>query len=189
MGLFSLVLIGIGLSIDSLIASITSGATAKNVKLRFLFKVALFMSIFQATMPFIGWFLGQGFKKYIIDIDHWIAFGILIAIGSKMLYEGFKKKASQTDRSLQINNWMLFGLATATSIDALIVGISLGLLSIPILVPLILIGGITFVFSLGGAWMGNQIGTRFNSGLEIFGGLILSGLGIKILVEHLVFPH
>lgn len=187
MSLFSIFLIGIGLSVDSFVASITAGVCLVKVKIRYALKVAFFMAGFQALTPLIGWLAGSSFQRYIESVDHWIAFVLLVAIGGKMIYEGVKYKDKAKKSFPPTSNLMLTGMAIATSIDALIVGIGFGLLEVSIIIPVIIIGGLTFLFSALGVLLGNKIGIRYNSGLEIFGGIILAGLGIKILFDHIFF--
>jgi len=136
-------------------------------------------------MPVIGWLAGLGLKDFIADVDHWIAFGLLSFIGIKMIYEAFyiKEDKQKTDDSL--NNQVVLILAIATSIDALAVGVSFAFLSISIVMPVVVIGLITFVLSFLGVYLGNRVGHFFESRIEIFGGIILIGIGIKILIEHL----
>ena len=187
MSLLSIFIIGIGLSVDSFVVSITAGVCMDKVKIRNALKVAFFMAFFQALMPLIGWLAGSSFQRYIESVDHWVAFILLLAIGGKMIYEGVKHN-DKTEKSFSLtSNLMLTGMAIAISIDALIVGIGFGLLEVPIIIPVIIIGGLTFLFSVTGVLLGNKIGIRYNSGLEIFGGILLAGLGIKILVDHIFF--
>lgn len=143
------------------------------------------MAVFQGVMPLLGWLAGNTFENSIKGVDHWVAFILLTIIGGKMIYEGIKNKGNEGNCFCPSNNTVLAGMALATSIDALIVGIGFGLLDVPILQPVLIIGSITFLFSASGVWIGHKIGNRFNSGLEIAGGLILIGLGLKILIEHL----
>ena len=157
------------------------------VKIRNALKVASFMAFFQALTPLIGWLAGSSFQHYIESFDHWVAFLLLLAIGGKMIYEGVKHKDKEKKSFSPTTNLMLIGMAIATSIDALIVGIGFGLLEVSIIIPVLIIGGLTFLFSALGVLLGNKIGIRYNSGLEIFGGIILAGLGIKILVDHIFF--
>ena len=145
------------------------------------------MAFFQALTPLIGWIAGSSFQHYIESFDHWVAFLLLLAIGGKMIYEGVKHKDKEKKSFSPTTNLMLIGMAIATSIDALIVGIGFGLLEVSIIIPILIIGGLTFLFSASGVMLGNKIGIRYNSGLEIFGGIILAGLGIKILVDHIFF--
>lgn len=185
MSLFSVFLIALGLSVDGLAVSVSSGVCMRNARLFTAFKLALVMGLFHLIMPLIGWFAGTEFKPLIEAYDHWIAFGLLAFIGGKMLFEVFWGKDAGPGINLH-NNMMIFGLSLATSIDALIVGVSFGLLDVPVLVPIIIIGFTMFIVSMMGCWLGCKIGSRFNKGFEVFGGLILIGLGFKIFLEHTI---
>ncbi len=188
MSLFSLIIMAIGLSIDSLAASITTGACCRYLRLKHILKVAMFMAVFQGFMPLIGWLIGSSFKKLIADYDHWVAFVILLGIGAKLMYDGIKAgedgESSKTDPTKSI---VLIGMAIATSIDALILGISFGIIEVNIQLAMLIIAITTFVFSSVGVYIGEKIGNKINKGIEIFGGLVLIGLGFKILLEHTCF--
>lgn len=186
MNLLSLTLIGVGLSIDSLAASITTGACAKNIRIRHVLKVAAFMALFQGTMPFIGWLIGSSFKSIIENYDHWVAFVLLLGIGGKLVYDGIKNDGEIETNSNPTKNLLLVGMAIATSIDALILGIGFGLIEINIWLAMLIIGSTTFLFSSIGVFVGEKLGNRINKGIEIFGGLVLIGIGVKILVEHIL---
>ncbi|WP_075604033.1 manganese efflux pump MntP [Saccharicrinis aurantiacus] len=186
MGTISLFMMSIGLSIDSLAASITMGACSKNIRLRHVIKVATFMALFQGTMPFIGWLIGNSLEDIIEDYDHWVAFILLLGIGGKLIYDGVKNSTEKVDTK-PTNNLLLAGMALATSIDAMILGIGFGLIEINIWLAMIIIGLTTFVFSFTGVFLGKKVGNKINKGIEIFGGLLLIGLGFKILVEHIYF--
>jgi len=187
MDFITIILIGAGLSIDSLVVSITAGMSFQKIKIRNSIKIALFMAVFQGLFPFIGWLAGIKTKEYIQMFDHWVAFSLLAFIGGKMVYDGIKYKRLNRKTGKKITNLMLIGMAIATSIDALIVGIGFGLLNIAILLPVILITTITFIFSYSGVFIGWKIGDKYNKGLEITGGLVLVFLGAKILIQHLYF--
>jgi len=186
MDLISLIAIGVVLSIDSLVASITTGACNKEVSNYYVYKIAVFMAVFQATMPLFGWLIGTSFKSIIESYDHWVAFALLLAIGGKLIYEGMHR---DNDSSLidPRKNLVLCGIALATSIDALVVGIGFGLIDVNIWLAMFVIGVATFIFSVAGVVVGKRIGNKINMGIEIFGGLVLVGLGTKILIEHLYF--
>ncbi len=185
MDMLAIILIAIGLAMDSFAASITSGVTIKDLKLNNALKIAIFFGGFQALMPLVGWFAGIGARDFISGIDHWIAFGLLTIIGSKMIYESFKVR-SEKKRIDPLSIHVLLILAIATSIDALAVGISFAFLGIAIVTPAIIIGVITFSLSFLGVYLGNRVGPFFEKKMEIVGGLILIGIGIKILIEHLI---
>ena len=142
------------------------------------------MSFFQGGMPVIGWLAGHGFKKYIEEFDHWIAFGLLAAIGLKMIYEGIKKSSGDSC-FCPSRTHVLISLALATSIDALIVGIGFGVINAPLLKSVLVIGGTTFIFSIVGVFIGHKLGSRIKVKLEIPAGIILILLGAKILSEDL----
>ncbi len=185
MSLFSICLIGIALSIDSLAASITAGACAKQISRSQALRAAAIMAVFQGLMPYIGWLIGSSFKSIVEDYDHWIAFILLAAIGGKLIYDGLSK-GKEERTALDINNYLLIvGMALATSIDAMILGIGLGLIEDNIYLILLIIALITFLFSGAGFYLGKQIGEKINKSIEVFGGLVLIALGVKILFEHL----
>lgn len=186
MDIISLLLIAIGLSVDSFAASITTGACTKKVKLSYALKVALFMALFQGIMPLGGWLIGNSFKDLIQEYDHWIAFILLIAIGSKMIYEGIAGNKNKP-KFKHSENLKLVSIAFATSIDALIIGITFGLIDVNIWLAMIIIGLTTLIFSLTGVLIGKKIRKIFNKKIEIIGGLVLILLGTKILIEHLYF--
>jgi putative Mn2+ efflux pump MntP len=186
MSLLSQTLIGVGLSIDSLAASITTGACTKNIRLKHVIKVAAFMAFFQGTMPLIGWIIGSSFKSIIEDYDHWVAFVLLLGIGGKLIYDGLTKKTDECNTA-PTKNMLLVGMALATSIDAMILGIGFGLIEINIWLAMLIIGSTTFLFSSVGVFVGEKLGNKINKGIEVFGGLVLIGLGVKILLEHIYF--
>ncbi len=183
MGILYYLVLGVGLSIDSFTASVSSGVCASELRLKDIVKIALFMSFFQALMPVLGWIAGIKFQHYIESFDHWIAFVLLGFIGVNMIISSFRSEDDSKDYSPS-NTKLLAGMAIATSIDAMAVGVSFGLLNISIIVPVLSIGLITFLFSFSGAWFGKKLGNKYNSGLSFFAGLVLFGLGVKILIEH-----
>ena len=185
MDTISIILIAIGLSMDSFAVSITNGLTIRVLNAKRVLTISFSLAIFQAIMPLIGWFAGIGIEKYIKEIDHWIAFILLSIIGSKMIYEGIKKNEIAKDSELKIIT--LIGQSFATSIDAFAVGISFAILNLSIVTPVLIIGLITFGFSLAGLQLGKYFGKQLGRSVEVFGGIVLIGMGIKILIEHLYF--
>ena len=182
--MLNILLISTSLAMDCFAVSITGGSTVKRPKLTDALKVGLFFGLFQANMPLIGWFVGYGFKNLIENIDHWIAFALLLAIGIKMLYEAFKKPKQKKTSITRFPTLLI--LSVATSIDALVVGITLPLLEIPLYLSVIIIGFFAFMFSITGYFLGHRIGKVIGNKMEIIGGTILIGIGIKILIEHLL---
>lgn len=180
--LIEIILISIGLAMDALAVSITSGSIMQKMRLHHMFRIALFFGAFQAIMPIIGWLGGTLFTEYIKSIDHWIAFGLLAFIGGKMIKEALSN--DEDERFDPLNVYILFTLAIATSIDALAVGITFSVLSITIWSAAAIIGVITFVISFLGVYLGKKLGDTLGSKMEIIGGIILIAIGTKILVEH-----
>lgn len=215
MSIFSILIIAIGLAMDAFAVSICTGIKLKKLTSRKALKVGLYFGGFQAIMPLIGWAISTNFKSYIENIDHWIAFILLGIIGGKMLIEALKDEKDQsceetipletsTDESNSENccnacnniyaknnnpiaNKTLLVLAIATSIDALVVGISFAVLDVNIIEAITTIGVVTLIISFIGVMLGKKLGELFKQKAEILGGFILIGMGIKILVEHLFF--
>ncbi|MBN1763431.1 MAG: manganese efflux pump [Methanomicrobia archaeon] len=185
MSMITILLIAIGLAMDALAVSITSGLTINDLRLRNAATIALFFGSFQAVMPLLGWFGGVSARAVITDIDHWIAFGLLCLIGCKMIYESTRLDSDDKKMNPQ-DLHVLVLLAIATSIDALAVGISFAFLQMAIITPAIIIGVTTFALSFLGVYLGNVSGHFFEKKIEVLGGLILIGIGLKILIEHTV---
>jgi len=184
--LLVIIFMAFGLSMDAFAVSVVTGAAYKQLHIRHVFRMAAFFGIFQALMPIVGYLAGLTVRQYISDYDHWIAFAILTAVGVKMIYESFKIK-SERKAMHPANLPMLLALSIATSIDALAVGITLSLITHSIAVAVIVIGLVTFMLSYCGIYIGKKFGHFFESGIEAIGGLVLIGLGLKILIQHLFF--
>ena len=182
----TLLLIAFGLSMDAFAVSISNGITIKRRRTNHALRIGLFFGSFQALMPLIGWSAGLNLRDLISGVDHWIAFGLLSFIGCKMIYESTRMDIREKEvKPLTLPTLLV--LSVATSIDALAVGISFALLQISIVTPILVIGVVTFLLSFLGVLTGSKIGHFFEKKIEILGGLILIGIGIKILIEHL-FP-
>ncbi|MEN8115767.1 MAG: manganese efflux pump MntP family protein [Bacteroidota bacterium] len=177
-------LIGIGLSFDSFAVSVSVGLMKREIRFKQAILIAGSLAFFQATFPVIGWLAGSSIKNLISSVDHWIAFGLLALIGIKMILEGTKEDGSLT-RFNPFNLSVIISMSVATSIDALVVGLSFGFLSMPILFPVIVIGFVTLVASMLGMLFGKFIQAKRSRQSLILGGIILISIGIKILVEHL----
>lgn len=183
MDFLAIVVIALGLSMDAFAAAIGKGLDMKKIDYKWSFTVALFFGGFQALMPVIGWSLGEQFDKYITDYDHWIAFFLLVFIGGKMIIESFKHECEVPENNRSFKE--LIVLSVATSIDALAVGLSFALLNMKILFSAIIIGIITFGLSFLGVILGYKFGCKYKDQAELFGGVILILIGLKILFEHL----
>ncbi len=186
MELITIIVIAVGLAMDAFVVSIVSGSAYKQLHVKHALRMALFFGAFQAFMPLIGSLAGLSLKDYIADYDHWVAFALLAAVGGKMIYESFKIKSIE-DNPDPSNIFVLLVLSIATSIDALAIGITLSLIISSVTLAVIIIGLITFALSYAGVLIGKKFGHFFENRIEALGGLVLIGIGIKILCEHLLF--
>lgn len=185
MPILSIIAIAVGLSMDAFAVSVASGIAIKELRLHHALRIALFFGAFQAVMPVIGWVAGQSVATIIGPWDHWVVFGVLVFIGGKMIFESFKIEAAERPTD-PLNVYVLLVLSVATSLDALAVGFSFAFLVTDIVLPVVIIGGVTFVLSLVGTAVGDRAGHFFEKKIEIVGGLILIAIGVKILLEHLL---
>lgn len=177
-------LLGLALSMDAFAVALCKGLNMTGKSLKPAFTIALFFGFFQGFMPFLGWLLGQQFESIIAPIDHWLAFILLGLIGANMIWEGLQAHP-QANCSYKINYRELLLLSVATSIDALVVGITLAFLQVSIVFSVFTIAAITFFMSLLGVIIGKRFGLHQKNYSEIFGGLILIFIGLKILLQHL----
>lgn len=179
----ALVLLSIGLAMDAFAVSICKGLAMKTPPLKSMLIIGLWFGAFQGLMPLIGYFLGDAVYDYIADFDHWIAFGLLAFIGFNMVREALSDEEEDPDADISFRTMLI--LAIATSIDALAVGISLAMDDTPILTAALTIGIITMAISMAGVKIGSLFGDKYGKRAELVGGIILIGLGVKILLEHL----
>lgn len=188
MGFVELLLVGVGLSMDAFAVSVCKGLCMKRLNMRQALVIALFFGGFQALMPLIGWALGTQFEQFITPVDHWIAFGLLLIIGAKMLWDSFhgdddEQLSCAVDGRLDLRELTM--MAVATSIDALAVGITFAFLRVDIVASVVVIGVTTFALSLVGVAVGHRFGARYEKTATIAGGVVLILIGLKILLEHL----
>lgn len=185
MDIILLIFIAVGLSVDSFAVSISCGLILTEITFKKALRIAFSLSAFQAAMPIIGWLIGREITFLIRDFDHWIAFGLLFLIGIKMILESFKKEESDKKMNpLELK--MLLWLSFATSIDALVAGVSFSITEINLWLTAIVIGFTTGFFSMMGILFGKKTGMKFGKRMEIFGGIILILIGLKILLDHLM---
>ena len=183
MGVWEITLIGIGLAMDAFAVSICKGLSMKRMNWKNALIIALYFGIFQALMPVIGYLLGTTFSNFVETVDHWIAFILLLLIGANMIKESFDDEEEK--RNDRVNIKTMLALAIATSIDALVIGITFSFLKTNVPIAVSFIGVITFIISLWGVRIGNKFGDKFQNKAEMLGGIILILIGIKILLEHL----
>jgi len=180
--LLTIIVIAIGLAMDAFAVAVVEGGTYKKLHLIHAFRVAALFGLFQAFMPVVGYFCGVGVRDFIVGYDHWAAFVLLGVIGVKMVYESFRiKRNAKSSAGIVI----LLALSVATSIDALAVGVTLGLVGSSIAIAAVIIGSVTFVLSYLGVYIGRRFGHFFEGKIEAAGGLILIAIGLKILLGHL----
>ena len=182
MSLLELFILAVGLSMDAFADSICKGLSLKKLNARHAATVGLYFGGFQAGMPLIGYLLGMQFQQFITSIDHWIAFALLVFIGFNMVRESREEAEALDD---QLNPKAMLGLAVATSIDALAVGVTLAFLNVSILPAVSFIGLVTFCLSAFGVALGHRFGAKYKSKAELLGGIVLILMGSKILCEHL----
>ena len=186
MNIIEVVMIGVGLSMDAFAVSIGKGLNMGKIRKNEMFWIALFFGGFQALMPVAGYLAGKQFAGKIMQIDHWIAFFLLVMIGFNMVKEGISDDEEET-QDCGFSFRELFILAVATSIDALAVGVTFSFLSVNLLEAVTVIWSVTFAISLAGVAIGSRFGDKLKEKAEIMGGLILIILGCKILIQHLFF--
>jgi len=180
----TVVLIAVGLAIDAFAVSIAKGITVNRDRRRTGLLLAGLFGGFQMLMPAVGWAAGYNLRDIIMGVDHWIAFGLLSFIGAKMIYDSTKKDDAKDGETVRLHTALT--LAVATSIDALMVGLSFAFLETSILEPIVVIGIVTFGLSIAGFTFGCSIGKIFGSRIKILGGIILIAIGLRILIEHLL---
>ena len=183
-GIVDLLLVAVALSMDAFAVAVSSGIVSDSPNWKNIVKLAFFFGFFQFLMPVIGWLLGNGVSTYIEKIDHWVAFGLLAFIGVRMIIEVAKGGDDEKHVSDPFGTKNLFVMAVATSIDALAVGISFALAGVAIWSSSI-IGCVTFTISAIGVLIGKRVGAMFEKSAGILAGIILIGIGVKILIEHM----
>lgn len=178
--MIALLLLAVALAMDAFAVSLCQGAAVRNAGQAL--KIALAFGIAQGLMPLIGWALGIAFSSWFAAVDHWIAFILLAGIGAKMIHEGRSEKDEETKPAL--TGMALVAAAVATSIDAAAAGVTLPALGVDVMTACAIIGAVTFILCLIGAMGGAKLGSRLGNRAEILGGVVLIGLGAKILAEH-----
>lgn len=178
--------LAVALAMDCFAISLGLACGQKGLTMRQAVRMAFFFGAFQCGMPVLGWFAGENVVRLMAGFDHWVAFGLLAAIGGRMIYESFglsdEEKACRPD---QTRGARLLILSVATSIDALAVGLSLGVIKAGIFYPAAVIGIVCFAMTILGAKLGPVVGRVAGKRAELLGGLILIGIGLKILIGHL----
>ncbi len=191
MSTVTLLIIALGVSADAFAVAVGKGLSMPRLHLRTAASIAIAFGLAQALMPLFGWLLGTQLEQFITPVDHWVAFGLLALVGGRMLREALRSEDLPDQGTGASNVVMLVSprellvLAVATSIDALAVGISLALVEVNIVAAVIVIGAVTCALSFAGVALGQRAGARFRGPAEIAGGLVLIGIGVKILLDGL----
>lgn len=176
-------LIILALCLDIFAVSISIGGAMENLQLKDKIKIAIIFTLFHSTFPLIGWFGGVSISAEIDLYDHWISLILLTMIGGKMIHESFKDTENRTFNPMKTG--VLIGIAIATSVDALVVGLTLAFMKVDIIITLLLLALSTFAISLSGINLGKRIiKTISTKYIDLLGGLILIAIGIKIFIEH-----
>jgi len=184
MDLITIILVAIGLSVDGFSVAIGIGAANTKRSWASVLRLAAAFGLFQFAMPIAGWLAGLTIANVIANYDHWIAFALLAYVGSKMIWEALKKE-EEKETDDQTKGLPLLLLSIATSIDALAVGFSFSVLKEQILFPSVIIGIVCFLMTAVGVIFGKVLARIFGKKVSIFGGVVLIGIGIKILIEHM----
>lgn len=185
MDYFTIIIIALGLSFDSFAVSLSYGVIRSGILFGQASWIAIVLAIFQGGLTIAGYYLGSIISEALKAVDHWIALGLLSFLGVKMIVEGFKKE--EHDEVKDYNSpLVLLTIALGTSIDAFAVGISFALLEVKIWEAGVLIGAVTFLASMTAIRIGKSAGERLGNKVEIFGGLLLIGIGLKIFIEHML---
>jgi putative Mn2+ efflux pump MntP len=185
MNIFLVLPVAFALAMDAFAVSVGISVAQNGQRWDQRFRLASSFGFFQFMMPILGWLAGQSFLDYIRDIDHWVAFGLLLLIGGKMLLDSFKgQKEMKKVFDDPSRGFRLIVLSVATSIDAFAVGLSFAAFKIPILYPSVIIGVVALLMTLLGTRIGPVIGQIAGKKAELLGGLILILIGIKMIVEH-----
>lgn len=184
MGLPELFLIALGLAMDCFAVSLGIGCKSGDCQSRYLFRLPFHFGLFQGGMTIIGWALGSTIVELISKVDHWIAFALLAFVGGKMIWESFSKNEEKRVGDPSRGGYLVM-LSIATSIDALAVGLSLAFLQRTIWLSSLLIGLVSFALALAGLLLGGKLGEKFGKRMELLGGLILIGIGMRVVISHI----
>jgi putative Mn2+ efflux pump MntP len=185
LGFFSILIIAVGLGMDAISVAMSIGAARRDRSWGPTFRLAFHFGLFQFLMPIAGWLAGRTVADFIAGYDHWIAFILLAYIGGNMIRESFKHEEA-APLADPTRGWNLVMLSIATSIDALAVGLSFAFLKTPILFSSAVIGIVCFGMTVVGMRFGERLGRFLGRRVEMIGGLVLIGIGVKILCDHLL---
>jgi len=182
----SIFFIALGLSADCFAVALSGSIARSNFSFLQVFRVSLSFGAFQALMPVLGWLAGRTIVDYIAGYDHWLAFGLLLFVGGRMLWESFRDKDGQRKDTDITRGLLLLILSVATSIDALAVGLTFAFIKTSIIIASSTIGGVSFIVTALAFWLGRKASGLVGKRAEMVGGIVLIGIGVKILLEHML---
>lgn len=186
MSFAAIIVLAFSMSMDAFAVSVGRGAAMGRPRLAETLRTGAVFGVIEAITPVLGWAAGVAAAGYVKAVDHWIAFGLLAAVGCNMLYAALKNKGEQEKPQAGMSLLVLVATAVGTSLDAMAVGVSLAFLEVNIVVIAVAIGIATFLMSSGGMLVGRLIGERFGRIAEGVAGVALFALGATILYEHLL---
>jgi putative Mn2+ efflux pump MntP len=184
MPVLEVLLIAVSMAMDAFAVCLVAGSLNQASGGRSAFRLSFHFGLFQFIMPVLGWLAGRTLEPIIKNYDHWVAFGLLAFVGGRMILGALQGEESHPPDPSR--GWTLVALSIAVSIDALAIGLSLGVLGISVWYPAFVIGVVTGLLSLLGLRLGHQFGSRLGRPVEIIGGLVLIGIGIRIVITHLM---
>lgn len=185
MNLYATLILAFGMSMDAFAAAIGKGASLHRPSFKEAIRTGLIFGVIEALTPLIGWAVGIAASRYVMAWDHWVAFTLLFVLGVRMIVEGFRKKETAEEAPGRHGFWLLATTAVATSLDAMAVGVGLAFLQVNIITTALAIGASTMIMASVGILLGRFLGPVMGKWAEIFGGVVLVGIGTSILVEHL----
>lgn len=187
MSIFGIIMLAIALSMDTFAVSVSCAISNREFNLTKWLKLGFWLAIFQGGMPILGWLSGFIVSEYIMQFGHWVAFILLSIVGVNMIIDGVKSHCNQQCRAINYNSLStILKLGVATSIDAFSVGFSFSLIDVSLWVAAPIITAVTFIFAILGCFTGAVIGNRFGGKSTIIGGIILIGIGSKIIIEQYI---
>ncbi len=186
MDYFAVLILAFGMSMDAFAAAIGKGAALLRPSAKEVIRTALIFGCIEALTPIIGWGIGLAASRFIMSWDHWVAFGLLLLLGLRMIHEGVRKEnCDESEVPRRHSFWVLVTTAIATSLDAMAVGVGLAFLNVNIIATALTIGATTTVMAASGMLLGRYLGRAIGKWAEILGGMVLIGIGSSILIEHL----
>ncbi|MCG8567774.1 MAG: manganese efflux pump MntP family protein [Desulfobacterales bacterium] len=182
MSFFDIFVIAVGLAMDAAAVSLAAAASGYARDGRAIFRLSFHFGLFQALMPLVGWILGSGLVSHVETVSHWVAFGLLAFVGGRMVRSGLDSQV-ETHAKDPSRGMTMVMLSLAVSIDAMAIGLSFAMLKVAVLWPALVIGVVTSLISLVAIRLGKRLGTLFGKRMELVGGLVLLGIGVRILLS------